>query len=119
MPDLSWMTPLLRLALAALTAWAIAYALSKEEGPGNPTRPEAPGVFTWWRLLMGSYDLGPDGRPETRRGRAWQCPVCLGFWTSQAVVLLAVLWPSAVGDVALTAGGVYGLVLLLALYSIR
>lgn len=89
----------IRWLLAVFATYRVASMISHDEGPhvGWPHSPNQQGFFEAIRTRLGVYDYGPDGLPETNLARGLSCPLCVGVYVA-ALVMLAVVWPSKVGD---------------------
>lgn len=71
----------LRLTLAALASWRLAYMLTCELGPWD--------VFKRMRDKLGVPYLREDGWPITNAGRLFSCIKCMSVWTSALFGALA------------------------------
>lgn len=76
----------LRLTLAALAAWRLAYMVASELGPWD--------VFKRLRDRLGVPYLREDGWPDSNAGRLLSCVKCMSVWTAALFGLLSLthLW---------------------------
>lgn len=76
----------LRLTLAALAAWRLAYMLTSELGPWD--------IFARMRDRLGVPYLRADGWPDSNVGRLFSCIKCMSVWTSAlfGFLCLTPLW---------------------------
>lgn len=93
------MSDWLRWLFVILATYRVARMIAYEEGPFS--------IFLRLRLLLGAYDIGANGEPQTVIGRGISCPLCLGLY-------FAALWtgvalnPSLFTDALLIWFGVAG-----------
>jgi len=79
-------SPELRLILAALAAWRLAYMVTSELGPWD--------VFKQLRDRLGVPYLRDDGWPDSNAGRLFSCVKCMSVWAAALFGFLALtpLW---------------------------
>lgn len=71
---------MLNLFRFALATYRIARLFAIDEGPFS--------VFSRLRYILGAYDLGENGRPQSAWGRMISCPHCMGLYAAALVMVL-------------------------------
>lgn len=71
---------MIELALAVFAVYRVAELIVIDDGPSD--------VFKRWRVWVGVYSLGEDGRPNTNAGRFFSCPYCVGIQIAFFVALI-------------------------------
>lgn len=71
---------MLNLFRLALATYRIARLFAIDEGPFS--------AFSKLRYVLGAYDLGESGRPESTWGRMISCPHCMGLYAAAFVLVL-------------------------------
>lgn len=65
---------LILLVFLSLACYRVAGLIAFDEGPLR--------IFWRLRVVLGAYDYGPNGRPQSVAGRFIRCPYCVGAWVA-------------------------------------